>query len=154
MARESTKLRRSREMGKRNLKLLEFLTKKKIAIILTIFLIVIVGCLAIINLLTKSGTQEYTSTYTGITLNVPNLSIFKEECCMFSVNFENIRSVSSLRQEIEEELENYEKITCNGKTYYYNREQDFTINEYYIGRGFIFNWFSIVYDMGNYCYEK
>lgn len=97
------------------------------------------------------GSQQYTSKNSNITFNVPKLSIFEEECCMYSANFKNIRSTYSLKQEIEKELEKYEKITCRGATYYYDKRQDFTITEYHIEGGLLFNTFSIVYDKGKFC---
>jgi hypothetical protein len=122
---------------------------KKLIFILMTFIAIIVGFNLIFNL--TLGTKEYRSKNAKVTFNIPNFSIFKEECCMFSASFRTVRTTKSIRKEIEKELKNYEKISCNNDTYYYNQKQDLTITEYYIKKGFIFNEFSIVFVNGNYC---
>ena len=97
------------------------------------------------------GTKKYKSSNSGIMLNIPKFSRFKEECCMYSASFESIRTKASLKKEIEKELEKYEKIYCNDGEFYYNREKDFTVISYDIEDGRLFNKFSIVFDKGNYC---
>ena len=120
---------------------------------LKIFLILVAIIIASYVIFTyfPFGLQKYQSKNSDITFNVPGFSTFKEECCMFNASFKSIRSTFSIKKELEKELKNYEKVNCNNKTYYYNKNQDFTITEYYVNNGFIFNNFSITFDKGNLC---
>jgi len=125
--------------------------RNKIILIFSVGIIICYMIFLLWQLFIPVGTQKFKSEITNISFNVPSKSFFKEECCMFAANFTSLRSVKSLRKEIENELKKYEKIRCNNKIYYYDITQDFTITEYHISKGLIFNNFTIVYDKGKYC---
>jgi len=115
-------------------------------VLLLVILIIIVGYFILINL--PLGVTKYKSDYSGKTLEIPYLSMVENECCMFGITFKNIRSVTFLENEINEILNQYEKISYNGKNCYYNKEEDLTITEYGVERGLIFNKIYFVYDTG------
>jgi len=122
---------------------------KKVKIVLVALGIIVVSTAVLLFI--PLGTQNYESKISGITLNVPRFSFLKEECCAYNVDFVSLRSVDSLRKELERELSKYETITCDNKTYYYDSKQDFTITEYNVNNGFILNDFNITYDKVKYC---
>jgi len=123
--------------------------KKNQKLILILITAIIVGYVVFTYL--PLGLQKYKSEGNNITFNIPSFSIFEEECCMTSANFKSIRNTYSIKKEIEKELENYEKLNCDNKTYYYDRKQDFTIVEYNVENGFIFNKFNITFSKGEFC---
>ena len=59
------------------------------------------------------GYHEYQDKKMMSNLTIPKLSVFDEECCMFSANFKSFRSVYSLKKELNNIMNNYEKISCN-----------------------------------------
>lgn len=116
-------------------------------------LIIVIMILIILNVLTfgQFGTKKILTPNGNVLLTVPLLSFFTEECCMFSANFKSFRGVKSLNNEIKSILNKYKKIECDGKEYYYNDKDNFTITEYRIKNKLLLNEFWIVYDKGNYC---
>ncbi len=96
------------------------------------------------------GTVKYKNEKMVSTLIIPKLSSFDYECCMFSANFKSFRSQYILKKELAKIMDNYEKKTCDSKTYYYDLENDITITEYGVQGGFPMNKFYIVYDKGEY----
>lgn len=128
-----------------SLKRLSEKAKKRLIILSILFLL-----LAIL-LLFPYGKKEYSSEASGKILEVPKFSNLTEECCSYRATFSSIRSYAILKKELEKIIRNYQKLNCDGKTYYYNEEEDFTITEYGINRGFIFNKFYIAYGNGNSC---
>ncbi|MEG2028333.1 MAG: hypothetical protein RR050_00475 [Bacilli bacterium] len=97
------------------------------------------------------GNHLYKNKEMASNLIIPRLSIFDEECCMFSANFKSFRSVQSLKNELNNIMKKYDKIFCNSKTYYYDKNSNITITNYGVKLGFIINSFFITYDKGNYC---
>lgn len=83
-------------------------------------------------------------------LKIPRLSIFDEECCMFSAKFKSFRSSYSLKKELDDIMKSYEKTICDSKTYYYDKKHNITISDYGVESGIFINYFYIVYDKGNY----
>lgn len=123
--------------------------RKNQKIILISLLIVITVFVIGVKLL-PFGTVKYKNEKMASTLIVPKLSSFDFECCMFSANFKSFRSQYILKKELAKIMDNYEKKTCNSKTYYYDSENDITITEYGVQSGFPMNKFYIVYDKGEY----
>lgn len=123
--------------------------KKNIKLIIMIILIVVVILIGIKFI--PFGYHEYQDEKMMSNLIIPKLSVFDEECCMFSSNFKSFRSVYSLKKELNNIMNNYEKISCDSRTYYYDRKNDITITGYGVKSGFIINSFFITYDKGNYC---
>jgi len=90
----------------------------------------------------------YYTTKTIGKLEVPKLSMLKEECCMFSATFKSFRSTYILKQELNKIMNKLEKKICNNTIYYYDKENDITISEYGVKANFLLNEFYIVYDKG------
>lgn len=101
------------------------------------------------------GITKIVSPTTSISLTIPKFSIFKQECCMFSISFKSIQSKVILQYQLDNIMKNYEEYVCNNKKYYYDEVNDITISEYGVKNGFLFNEFYITYDKGkmdtNYC---
>lgn len=111
-----------------------------------------IGCLVFaVLLMLPFGITKYKSEASGKVLDIPKFSILSEECCMYSATFNSMRSYSSLKIEFERMVKNYEKLNCDGKDYYYNKDADYTITEFGVKRGLIFNKFYITYGSGNSC---
>ncbi len=127
---------------------LKRLSKKTIR---NLILISILCLIFAILLMYPFGITNYKSEASGKILDIPKLSILNEECCMYNATFTTFRSYSSLKLELETILNNYEKLTCDGKDYFYNKKEDFTITDYGIKKGLIFSEFFITYDKGNSC---
>lgn len=89
---------------------------------------------------------EYSKNTVG-KLIIPKLSIFEEECCMFSANYKSVRSKYILQKELDKTIKSYKN--CNGV--YYDEKNNISITDYGVERGFVFNYFYIIYDKGNYC---
>lgn len=97
------------------------------------------------------GTKEYASGASGKIIDVPKLTKLKEECCNFKATFTSIRSAKSLEKEMENLIASYQKLNCDNKSYIYNPKGDYTITEYSITKGVIFNELNITYGKGNSC---
>lgn len=97
------------------------------------------------------GTKEYVSGASGKIIDVPKLTKLKEECCNFKATFTSIRSAKSLEKEMENLIASYQKLNCDNKSYIYNPKGDYTITEYSITKGVIFNELNITYGKGNSC---
>ena len=117
---------------------------KKKNVLLLVLLIFIICLLAIRYL--PLGSNYTKSTLHSI--EIPRLSIFTDECCMSTASFKSFRSTNSLKKEINKILSKYEKITCDGTTYYYNQKSDITIYDYGVEKSFPLNKFYISYDKG------
>ncbi|MDD2435564.1 MAG: hypothetical protein PHO63_04845 [Bacilli bacterium] len=96
------------------------------------------------------GTTAYTSKQTNATLEIPKLSVFEKECCMFSATFKTFSSKLNIQSELNTIMKKYEKRTCNNKTIYYDKKHNITITEYGVKYGLIMNTFFITYDKGEY----
>lgn len=97
------------------------------------------------------GITNYKSEASGKILDVPKFSKLSEECCMYSATFKSVRSYTALKAELNTIMAQYETLNCDGKKYFYNKEEDFTITDYGIKRGLFFNEFYITYGHGNSC---
>ena len=116
------------------------------------FIVCSVICLILaIILLIPYGVTNYQSGASGKILDVPKFSKLSEECCMYSATFKSPRSYSVLKVELENIFDTYKKMNCDGKEYFYNEKEDYTITEYGLKRGFVFNSFYITYGPGNSC---
>jgi len=97
------------------------------------------------------GTRAYEHELTGTTINIPKFSMEKGKKSPTSIEFYSIRNPYALQREIEKELKNFETITCGGRIYHYNEEQDVTIIDYAVKRGFLFNSYWITFNQGKEC---
>jgi len=148
-------------LPKFNFKIKNKLSKKislqKIRINLSIktrkhFILISIFCLILaLLLLFPYGKSNYHSEASGKIIDVPKFSKLSEECCSYKATFTSFRSYTSLKSEMKKIIDSYEKLSCDGKNYYYNKEGDFTITKYGVKKGIIFNEFYITYGKGNSC---
>ena len=68
-----------------------------------------------------------------------------------NLSIKNLRSNKVLTEELNEILSTYEKINCNEKEYYYDREKNYTIVEYGINDHTAFNTIHMKFARYNYC---
>lgn len=122
--------------------------KKKIIIVLAVLIVLILGIKFI-----PFGTKNNFMGASLVNLEIPKLSSIKSECCMYSATFKTFRGTSVIKKELDSIMAKYEKTTCEGKTYYYNKEENVTISEYGVKSGLLQNTFYINYSKGNYCDE-
>ncbi len=118
-------------------------------ILISIFGVIMFVILTI--LFVPFGNRDYASEANEVILKVPRLSTFKDECCMTVANFTSVRSEFSLKVDIENYLKVLEEITCGENTYYYDKDQDFTITKYYIENNFLYRNFGFEFGKGRYC---
>jgi hypothetical protein len=97
------------------------------------------------------GTRIYKSEASGKFLDIPRFSKLSEECCNYSATFKSLRSANSIRAELKKIVSKYEVLDCDGTSYYYNKDEDYTIIDYGVKRGLFFNTFYITYGSGNSC---
>ncbi len=97
------------------------------------------------------GVSTHLSEASKKRLDVPKFMKLSEECCNYNAIFSGPRSYDALKKEMEKIISQYEILDCDGKHYYYNREQDYTITEYGFIKGKIFNKVYINYGIGNSC---
>ncbi len=153
---ENSKKIKNKNAKKTN-KILEFLSKiashiKKFRISKRYLILLSILCLILALLIIYPyGTTNYKSEASGKVLDVPKHVKLKSECCMYNASFTSPRSAGVLKYELKTILKSYEKISCNGNDYYYNKDDDYTISEYNVKRGFLYNEINITYSMGNIC---
>lgn len=111
----------------------------------------IICLLLAILLMIPYGVTNYQSEASEKILDVPKFIKLKEECCNYSATFSTLRSAWSLKHDLKKIISEYQILECDGKTYYYNAEKDYTITEYGVRNGVIFNQVYITYGIGNSC---
>ncbi len=97
------------------------------------------------------STSKYLINEDNINLTIPGLSFFSKKCCNTTITFKSIRSVESIEHSINTILKNYESISCDNNNYYYNKNDNYTITDYEIKHGILFNEYYYTYNPGNYC---
>ena len=130
--------------------------KKKliIAIVLGVLLVTII-LLKIIPLGYEIEFTIYDMTDGSKTveLGIPKLSFLKKENDRI-YSYKNIRGNKVLKKEVNDFLNTLEKIKCNNTTYYYDKENDFTIIEYSVKNNVLYNTISYQIRYKDYCYEQ
>lgn len=116
--------------------------KKKIGFLLALLVVIVLLAIRYLPL------GSYCTKSTTYSIEIPRLSILKDECCMFTASFKSFRSTNSLKNEINKMLGKYEKITCGDKTYYYDKKNDITIYDYGVDASFPLNQYYISYEKG------
>lgn len=117
-----------------------------------IFIILAIFCLVLaVLLMVPYGVSTYISGASNKTLDVPKFMKPKEECCNYSITFSSPRSVWSLKKDMEKIISSYEPLNCDGKNYYYNEQENYTITEYGVKRGIFLNQVYFTYGTGNSC---
>lgn len=115
--------------------------------IILIFLVgIIAACLMI-----PYGATTYLSVDSNKLLDVPKFVKIKEECCNYSATFSTPRSVWSLQKDLDKIISSYEVLQCDGKQYYYNAKENYTITDYGIIDGTFLNQVYFTYGSGNSC---
>lgn len=114
-----------------------------------ILLALLIAVFSIVRLkYTKMGNEERFLPVSSATLEVPKFSIYKEECCMYTVTFKSFQNVKLLQKELDKIMEQYEKIECGEKNYYYDSKHDITIESYGIEKGLFLNEFYFLFSKG------
>ena len=118
----------------------------KIALIIGALLIVLL-CVKFIPL----GTKKATLGATLITIEVPKLSSLDSECCEYEATFKTFRSLSSVKKDMESIMSKYQKVMCNGSTYYYDSSNNITYKEISYEGGLLNTTYKISYVRNNIC---
>lgn len=110
------------------------------------------SCLALaILLMIPYGISSYKSGASNKNLDVPKFMKLKEECCNYSATFSSPRSAWALKKDVEKIISGYELLNCEGKEYYYNAKENYTITEYGVKKGLFLNQVYFTYGVGNSC---
>lgn len=112
-------------------------------------LIIFILILAVKVHSTGTTTQIMGASLVG--LEVPRLSMITDEHGEYVASFNSFRSIRSLEKEFKNILSNYEQCFEDGASHYYNKNNNTTILNYKIERGFIVNSYTIHYVKGNAC---
>lgn len=81
-------------------------------------------------------------------IETPFFSFFNDECCMFMSSFTSLKSYATLKFDLDNMVCRYEKVTCDDKVYYYDKDNDVSIFDYGVEFGLPFNKFYIGYIPG------
>ncbi|MBQ9072346.1 MAG: hypothetical protein IJY25_04245 [Bacilli bacterium] len=123
--------------------------KKNIIIVLVILVVLIVGFIGIKFI--SFGTENAMMGASLIEMEVPKLSTLSEECCVYQATFSTLRGKKSIQKELDNMVEKYQKINCNGKTAYYDLANNVTIFEYSVESSGLFTKYTIKYNKGQTC---
>ncbi len=121
-------------------------TTKRKCLFMAIFFLILALLLSLPYKLSR-----YNSPASNVSLAVPRFSKLKEECCNYNATFVTPRNSFTIQKELEKMVQKYKTIDCDGKMYYYNEEDNYTIAEYGVKRGWFLNEFYILYGPGNSC---
>lgn len=117
-----------------------------------IFIGVAIFCLVLaVLLMIPYGISTYKSGASNKMLDVPKFMKPKEECCNYSITFSSPRSAWALKKDVEKIINGYERLNCDGKNYYYNAKENYTVTEYGVRRGIFLNQVYFTYGTGNSC---
>ena len=130
--------------------------KKKLLIIIPvgmILLIIIILKTLPLGYDIESIIYDMTDGSQTVELGVPKLSFLKKENDR-SYSYKNIRGNKILKKEVNAFLNTLEKTKCNNTTYYYDKENDFTIIEYSVKNNVLYNTISYQIRYGDYCHQQ
>lgn len=131
--------------------------RKKIIILIPIIILVVIIVSFLVFRNVHLGYDKTSMIYDKtdgnqtIELGIPKLSFMAKENDK-SYSFKNIRSNRVIKKEIKEFLETLEPTQCNNTTYYYDKENDFTIIDYSVKNYFFYNTISYRVSSGSYCF--
>lgn len=126
----------------------------------TIFIILIIIFL-ILGILLKFIPFKVTEyKIDSLSLKIPAMSFYNKKIKhknnfisdkgnIYTIQFKNFRSKYTIEKELKKILDKYEIKECNNNKIYYNKNDDFTIINYKINKGFLFNTFYIEVLKGN-----
>lgn len=123
--------------------------KKNIAIVISVFVVLILVLIGIKFI--SFGTKEATMGANIQKIEVPSLSSLESECCKYEANFKTLRGKSSIQKELDNMMDSYMEIDCNGKKAYYDMKHNVTIFEYEVKASGLFTKFTIKYNIGRTC---
>lgn len=139
-------------------KYLKIKEKRKI-ILLALFSFITLILFSALLLLTCNRTffkTRYNSEFLdNVSIAIPKYSYYRRTGGNYISTFKTLKSTDEIDVFIDTYLSSFEKIECNGETYYYNSKNDYTIFQYTAnndGYGFI-NTIYIGYCNGKYCGE-
>lgn len=115
-----------------------------------IILVLFIGIVVALSMV-PYGVTTYLSVDSGKLLDVPKFVKIKEECCNYNATFSTPRSVWSLQKDLDKIISSYEILQCDGKEYYYNAKENYTITDYGIIDGTFLNQVYFTYGSGNSC---
>lgn len=123
--------------------------KKNIVIIISILIVLILVFIGIKVI--SFGTKEAVMGANITTIEVPKLSSLEDECCNYEATFKTLRGKNSIQKELDNMLESYMEIDCNGKKAYYDMTHNVTVFDYEINGGFLFTTYTLKYNIGQTC---
>lgn len=117
------------------------------------FLIIMaISCILLaVLLIIPYGVATYKSGASNRVLEIPKFMKLKEECCNYTAIFSSPRSAWALKKDLEKIIKSYELLNCDGKNYYYNAKENYTITEYGVEKGIFLNRVYFTYGIGNSC---
>ena len=118
----------------------------KIIITLIVFILIILGVKYM-----PLGTKKARLGASLISIDVPKLSSLDSECCEYEATFKTIRSKKKKKKELDSIMSNYQKVNCNGNTYYYDSSNNITYTKYETFDGLFSTKFKLVYVKNNIC---
>lgn len=125
--------------------------KKKRRPLRTLIILILLIGIVVALLMIPYGITTYLSVDSGKLLDVPKFVKIKEECCNYNATFSTPRSVWSLQKDLDKIISSYEVLQCDGKEYYYNAKENYTITDYGIIDGTFLNQVYFTYGSGNSC---
>lgn len=123
---------------------------KKNIITIIIVLVVLISVLIGVKVI-PFGTKEATMGANIQKIEVPSLSSLESECCTYEAIFKTLRGKNSIQKELDNMIDNYMEIDCNGKKAYYDMKHDVTIFDYEVKGSGLFTKFTIKYNIGRTC---
>lgn len=120
--------------------------------ILIIFCLIIIFLLCLKNI--SFGTSKYIDVNNGIILEIPRLFFDKITLQDNNVIIHSFKSKYVLEKSMNKIIDNYEKVTCNNKTNYYDPKNNITIIDYNIKSNFLINDLYIEYTKESYDAER
>ena len=123
--------------------------KKNITIIICILVILILVLIGVKFI--PFGTKEATMGANIQKIEIPSLSSLESECCTYEANFKTLRGKSSIQKELDNMVDSYMEMDCNGKKAYYDMKHNVTIFSYEITGSGLFTKFNIKYNIGRTC---
>lgn len=117
--------------------------------LLIVFIIIILGIMFI-----PFCSKNYHSKKLNSSFNIPRFSLYKESKDKNIVTFITIKNKNILKFEMDRIINKLEKKTCHYDTYYYDKENDITIEDFKIDTKLLFNEISVRYKKGKYSNEE
>lgn len=115
-----------------------------VELIIVLLIIITLGYLKF----SKPKIVNYKLTDSNVNIKIPSNSYLKNECCMFAVTFRTFKSLKATETMLDKIIKSYEVIYIDDQIYYYDSENDISIDDYGVRLGFPFNEFYISFTKG------